>query len=83
MVKAALEALAGVQAVETGRDGSLTAIAKSGASIFTPINALIQSKGFVVHDLALERGRMDEVFRTITNFSGVTSNTGAKSGGRS
>ena len=83
VVKAALEKVSGVQAVETGRDGSLTAIAKSGAAIFTPINALIQSQNFVVHDLVLERGRMDEVFRTITNFNGVTSNISAKSGGRS
>jgi ABC-2 type transport system ATP-binding protein len=71
IVKAALEKVV-VQAVETRRDGSLTAIAKAGAAIFAPINALIQSENFVVHDLALERGRMDEVFRTITNFTGVT-----------
>ena len=80
VARAALEKLRGVQTVEVGRDGSLTAIAKQGAAIFMPINALIQSQNFVVHDLALERGRMDEVFRTITNFSGVTQ---AKSGGRS
>jgi ABC-2 type transport system ATP-binding protein len=68
-LSAALADVAGVASVETGRDGSITALAHKGAQIFAPINALIQAQKFVVHDIALERGRLDEVFRTITNFT--------------
>jgi ABC-2 type transport system ATP-binding protein len=74
----ALADVAGVASVETGRDGSVTALAKKGAQIFAPINALIQAQKFVVHDIALERGRLDEVFRTITNF---TASKASKSAG--
>jgi ABC-2 type transport system ATP-binding protein len=83
LIRPALASLEGVLSVETGRSGSLTALAKPGAQIFAAVNALIQQHSFVVHDLALERGRMDEVFRTITNFTGVTTATGSSATGTS
>lgn len=56
----------GVSAVELGKDGSLTALAKAGAAIFPAINTHLQTQNYAVQDLRLERGRLDEVFRTIT-----------------
>ncbi|AUM11702.1 ABC transporter ATP-binding protein [Ketobacter alkanivorans] len=39
---------------------------RSGAALFAPVNNLIQKHGWQVDELHVERGRLDEVFRTIT-----------------
>ncbi|MCQ4277142.1 ABC transporter ATP-binding protein [Stutzerimonas degradans] len=63
----ALAALPGVAGVETNRsDASLTVLAQPGQVIFPQVNALISQCGWAVKELDVERGRLDEVFRTLT-----------------
>jgi ABC-2 type transport system ATP-binding protein len=69
-VAAAREALArvaDVAAIEVDpQDGRLTAFPKPGRSIFTEVSDVLKSQNIAVRELALEGGRLDEVFRTIT-----------------
>ena len=63
----ALAALPGVAGVEANRSaGSLTVLAQPGQVIFPQVNALISQRGWAVKELDVERGRLDEVFRTLT-----------------
>lgn len=65
--QAALKALPGVQSLEeNSRDGSLTLIPEPGAVLFPVVNALIQQRGWQVQEIAVESGRLDEVFRRLT-----------------
>ena len=62
-----IAALPQVDGVETLADGhSLMVFPKPGETLFAPINDLIQSNHWQVTELHVERGRLDEVFRTIT-----------------
>lgn len=47
-------------------DQRITAFPRPGKSIFTAINEALQTHGIAVSELQLETGRLDEVFRTIT-----------------
>jgi len=63
----ALAALPGVAGVEFNQpERSITVLAKPGQVIFPQINALITQQGWTVKELNVERGRLDEVFRTLT-----------------
>ena len=63
----ALAALPGVAGIEFNRtERSITVLAKPGEVIFPQINALITQQGWAVKELNVERGRLDEVFRTLT-----------------
>ncbi|MFC0710965.1 ABC transporter ATP-binding protein [Azorhizophilus paspali] len=63
----ALAALPGVAGVESNpREGSLTVLARPGEVIFPQVNALIHQRGWQVRELDVERGRLDEVFRSLT-----------------
>jgi ABC-2 type transport system ATP-binding protein len=63
-----LASVAGVAEVTLDeQDQRLTAFPKKGASIFDPIAQLLREKKVPVSELALERGRLDEVFRSITS----------------
>src|SRR5690606_13496339 len=68
--KAAREALArvaDVAAIEVdAQDGRITAFPKPGKQIYTAVHQVLQERNIVVRELALEGGRLDEVFRTIT-----------------
>lgn len=65
--QAALAALLGVAGVEeNAREHSLSVLAQPGAVIFPQVNALIAERGWKVRELNVERGRLDEVFRTLT-----------------
>jgi ABC-2 type transport system ATP-binding protein len=65
--KEALSRVADVAAVEIDpQDHRLTAFPKPGRQIFGAISDLLKTQGIVVSELQLESGRMDEVFRTIT-----------------
>jgi len=65
--KAALAALPGVAGIEENPvEQSLTVLAKPGEVILGPINKLIRERGWEVKELDVERGRLDEVFRTLT-----------------
>ena len=63
----ALSALPGVASIEANESRrSITVLAKPGQVIFPQINALITQQGWKVKELDVERGRLDEVFRTLT-----------------
>lgn len=64
----ALRGLAEVAQVEVDhQDGRITAFPKPGKPLFPAVSALIRDRGFQVDELALESGRLDEVFRQITS----------------
>jgi ABC-2 type transport system ATP-binding protein len=69
-VAAAREALArlpDVDSVEVDpQDHRITAFPRKGRSIFGAVGDLLKAQGIAVSELQLERGRLDEVFRTIT-----------------
>ena len=70
--KAALAALPGVAGVEENAlEHSLSILAKSGEVIFAQVNALIAERGWKVRELNVERGRLDEVFRSLTRGESV------------
>jgi len=54
-----------VECVETDAD-RIVVFPKEGASLFAPVNELIRQQQWQVEELHMERGRLDEVFRTIT-----------------
>jgi ABC-2 type transport system ATP-binding protein len=64
--RAALAAVPGVLAVEDNAEGSLTLVAQPGQVIFPQVNELIRQRGWQVRELDVERGRLDEVFRSLT-----------------
>ena len=65
---AALNGLPGVLAVESQLDGrQLTVLAQPGAVIFPAVGELAQSRGWPVRELSVERGRLDDVFRSLTS----------------
>jgi ABC-2 type transport system ATP-binding protein len=71
-IEAALKGVAGVAAVEPGsRPGQLTALAAAGQQPLAAISALAAGERWDLHELKLEAGRLDEVFRTVTG-AGVT-----------
>ena len=65
--KEAISRVADVASVEIDpQDHRLTAFPKPGRQIFGAVSDLLKAQGIQVSDLQLESGRMDEVFRTIT-----------------
>lgn len=66
-VREALGRLGDVEAVEIDpQDQRVTAFPRKGRAIFGAVSELLKAQGIAVSELALERGRLDEVFRTIT-----------------
>ena len=66
-IKEAISRVEGVSSVEIDpQDGRITAFPKPGRQIFAAVNDALKSQDIVVRELALEGGRLDEVFRTIT-----------------
>lgn len=62
-----LERLPAVSAVEMDPlDGRITVFPKAGHQVLEPVQALLREQGLELAELQLERGRLDEVFRTIT-----------------
>lgn len=65
--RAALSRLANAAAVESEpQSGRITVFPRAGQSIFADVAALLDQQGIEVSELALESGRLDEVFRSIT-----------------
>ncbi|MDJ0654828.1 MAG: ATP-binding cassette domain-containing protein [Xanthomonadales bacterium] len=59
-----------VMKVEVEREsGRLIAIPRAGHNPFTAITKVVQENGWSVDELSMERGRLDEVFRQITQGS--------------
>ena len=70
--RAALTALPGVLGVEENAlEHSLSVLAKPGEVIFPQVNGLIAQRGWKVKELNVERGRLDEVFRSLTRGESV------------
>jgi ABC-2 type transport system ATP-binding protein len=72
---AALRALPNIAAVdvsdnEAGR-ACLTIVPVNGAAIVNEVSQLVREKGWMVDELRVEAGRLDEVFRSITTPSGA------------
>jgi len=69
-----IAALVEVTAVETNeRDLRLTAVPRPGANVLPPVSALIAKYDWQVPELHLESGRLDEVFRALTQPGGASS----------
>jgi ABC-2 type transport system ATP-binding protein len=67
-VRAAIAALPNVADVEISeREGRITALPRERATILPAISELAARQGFRLKELHLEPGRLDEVFRNITN----------------
>jgi ABC-2 type transport system ATP-binding protein len=63
----ALSRIADVEAVEVNpQDHRITAFPKPGRQIFAAVSELVKALVIPVSELKLESGRLDEVFRTIT-----------------
>ncbi|MEO8460473.1 MAG: ABC transporter ATP-binding protein [Dokdonella sp.] len=69
-VAAAREALARVADVASievdPQDNRITAFPRPGKHIFDAVSEVLKTQNVAVHEIALEGGRLDEVFRTIT-----------------
>ena len=67
-LRTALAALPSVAEVELSeREGRVTALPRAGATILPAVAELAAAQGFKLKELHLESGRLDEVFRRITN----------------
>jgi ABC-2 type transport system ATP-binding protein len=65
--RAALARVADIDTIEIDpQNHRITAIPKKGRAIFVPISDALRTQGVDVSELQLESGRLDEVFRTIT-----------------
>src|SRR4029077_4271856 len=61
-----------VAAVESdARERRLTALPKAGANVLSAIIAIIVKYKWDVPELHLESGRLDEVFRSLTDPNGI------------
>ncbi len=69
--KAALARVADVAAIEVDpQDQRITAFPKPGRQIFVAVSDALKAQDVAVRELALEAGRLDEVFRSITQGAG-------------
>jgi ABC-2 type transport system ATP-binding protein len=65
--QAVLSAIADIASVEVDpQDQRITAFPRPGKAILAAVNEALQAQAISVSDLQLESGRLDEVFRTIT-----------------
>lgn len=65
-VRTALAALPGVAEVESHEDGRLSVLPASGQDPAPAVNRAIDQLGVGIRSLAIEAGRLDDVFRRIT-----------------
>ncbi len=79
---AAIREIAGlpeVSAVESdARERRLTALPKSGANVLAAVSAMIDRNDWDVPELHLESGRLDEVFRSLTDPKGIDVSSAAE-----
>jgi ABC-2 type transport system ATP-binding protein len=70
--KTELAALPEIAAIELdARELKLTAVPKSGVNALAAVSAVIDKNNWDVPELHLESGRLDEVFRTLTQPAGI------------
>jgi len=71
--KDALARVADIASIEVDpQDNRITAFPKPGRSIFVAVGDALKAQNVTVRELALEPGRLDEVFRTITQGATAT-----------
>jgi ABC-2 type transport system ATP-binding protein len=63
---AAIASLQGVREVQSSDDRCLVVLPQPGANPLAAIARLVHDQGWVADELHVERGRLDEVFRSIT-----------------
>jgi ABC-2 type transport system ATP-binding protein len=74
--KDALAKVADIASIEVDpQDNRITAFPKPGRSIFVAVGDALKAQNVNVRELALEPGRLDEVFRTITQGAGREART--------
>ncbi|GAB3035254.1 ABC transporter ATP-binding protein [Oleiagrimonas citrea] len=67
VARAMLERMPGVAAVEVDPlDGRVTVLPEPGKKLLDPVQELLRAQGLKVLEIQLERGRLEEVFRTMT-----------------
>jgi ABC-2 type transport system ATP-binding protein len=65
--RAALAAVVDIETIEVDpQDNRLTAFLRAGKAIFGAVSEVVRAQGIAVSELQLEAGRLDEVFRAIT-----------------
>lgn len=68
-----------VSAIESdARERRLTALPKSGANVLAAVSAMIDRHDWDVPELHLESGRLDEVFRSLTDPKGIDVSSSAE-----
>ena len=68
-----------VSAVESdARERRLTALPRAGANVLAAVSAIIDQHDWDVPELHLESGRLDEVFRTLTDPKGIDVSSAAE-----
>ncbi|MDE0060569.1 MAG: ABC transporter ATP-binding protein [Defluviicoccus sp.] len=69
-VSAALQAVAAIERVEPGtrdsQSAELVAVPANGAVILPLVSQTLHENGLSVYEISVERGRLDEVFRSLT-----------------
>ena len=64
---AGIDAVAGVERVEDGDKVLLTALTADGREALEPVRELAASSGWAVEQIAVDPGRLDDVFRAVTH----------------
>lgn len=71
-VSSALSALEGVEKVTTHNDGNglmqFVVVPKDGRNLINSVSSIVRDREWLVEEMHLEQGRLDEVFRKITNI---------------
>jgi len=74
-IAAMLSTVSGVARVErkpaNAGQQQMTVLARDGARVFEPVQALVRQHGWQVDELYVESGHLDEVFRNITTTAGA------------
>jgi len=66
-LKAGLESISEVASVEIdAASGHVSAFPKPGKALFAKVNDMLRERQLVVDEIQVERGRLDDVFRTVT-----------------
>ena len=61
-----LRDIPGVAVIEQTEPGRYTLLPEAGINLFDPVNKLISEQGWEITDFYMEAGRLDDVFRSLT-----------------
>lgn len=80
-VQGALQSLSGVAGIETNAAGRITVLPKAESDIYAAVKSLAAENAWVLQELYVEQGRLDQVFRKITLGSELSRSNGANTVG--